>query len=138
MPEQPADAELASDLVMYAARLVRVVRRSHELAAGMRVLSILDELGPLGISQLAAADRCSQPTMSAAVAQLAGKGLATKEPHPNDARASVVALTDAGRAELDRVRRLNGEAVAARLAERSTHSTEDLATAVAVLRDALG
>lgn len=132
-----SDIDLASDLVVYAARLVRAVRRELELPAGTRVVSLLDEHGPLGITQLAALDRCSQPTMSAAIGHLVDRGWVTKQPNPADARGSVVALTDAGRAELARVRRLHGERVAALVAAHPTHTSEDLATAVAVLRDVL-
>jgi DNA-binding MarR family transcriptional regulator len=131
------DVDLASDLVTYAARLVRAVRRSAELPAGMRLLSILDELGPSTVTALAAADRTSQPTTTAAVRDLVTSGLVDKRPHPDDARSSLVELTDAGRAELGRVRRRNGEAVAARLDAHGRHSPEELATAVAVLRDLL-
>lgn len=137
MTDAPDLQELSSDLVVYAARLVRAVRRSSELPAGFRVLSLLDEHGPLGITALAAVDRSSQPTMSGAVAGLVRRGWVDKQPNPADARGSVVTLTDSGRQELDRVRRNNGEMVAARLAAHHTHSTEDLATAVAVLRDVL-
>lgn len=126
--------ELSSDLVVYAARLVRAVRRANELPAGFRVLSLLDEHGALGVTALAAADRCSQPTMSGTVSALAARGLVDKQPNPADARGSVVTLTDSGRGELDRVRRRNGDLVAERL---TSHTVEDLATAVAVLRDVL-
>jgi len=128
--------ELASDLVVYAARLVRAVRRTHQLPAGFRILSVLDEQGALGISQLAAADRSSQPSMSAAVNQLVDQGLVDKQPNPEDGRGSVVTLTPLGSRELARVRRDNGDLVAARVA-RAGHTPEELATAVAVLRDAL-
>lgn len=128
--------ELGSELITHAARLVRAVRRRHDLPAGVRVLSLLDELGDLGVTALARADRCSQPTMSATVRDLAADGWVAKRPDPADARATVVALTAAGRAELGRVRRAGGESVAARLVD-TTHSVEDLATAVAVLRDLL-
>ena len=137
MTETDELRELSSDLVVYAARLVRAVRRALEQPAGIRVLSLLDEYGALGITQLAAADRSSQPTMSGAVAGLVDRGWVDKQPNPADARGSVVTLTDAGRAELQRTRRMNGELVAARLATASGHGVEDLATAVAVLRDVL-
>ncbi|MFC4785298.1 MarR family winged helix-turn-helix transcriptional regulator [Nocardioides sp. MAHUQ-72] len=138
MTTDPRLQELSSDLVVYAARLVRAVRRALEQPAGIRVLSLLDEYGPLGITQLAAADRSSQPTMSGAVAGLVERGWVDKQPNPADARGSVVTLTEDGRRELDRVRRMNGELVAARLADHHEHTAEDLATAVAVLRDVLG
>ncbi|MDN4160340.1 MarR family winged helix-turn-helix transcriptional regulator [Nocardioides abyssi] len=134
-PTDP-DLELASDLVVHAARLVRAVRRAVALPAGVRLLSILDEHGPLGVSRLAVLDRCSQPTMSAAVTAAARRGWVDKQPHPDDARASVVTLADPGRDELARIRRAHGQAVAARIAA-TPHSREDVATAVAVLRDVL-
>lgn len=126
----------SGDLVTYAARLVRAVRRAVEHPTGIRVLSLLDEHGPLGVSALASADRCSQPTMSGTVTSLVDAGLVTKTANPDDARSSLVALTDAGRTELARVRRSNGREVAARLS-RSACSAEDLTIAIAVLRAAL-
>jgi DNA-binding MarR family transcriptional regulator len=128
-----SDVDLASDLVVHAARLVRAVRREFDLPAGTRVLSLLDEHGSLGITQLAGLDRCSQPTMSAAVAQLVEQDLVTKAPNPADGRGSVVTLTAAGRQQLAHVRRLYGERIAGLLQQHPTHTTEDLATAVAVL-----
>jgi DNA-binding MarR family transcriptional regulator len=134
-PKQRAiDSALAADLVTQAARLVRALRRRHELPAGVRVLSVLDEQGPLTVTQLAAAYSCSQPTMTGLVNQLLEQGWATKEPHPTDTRAALVTPTSAGTAELARVRRINGETVAA-LLERHPHlTTDELRTAVAVLR----
>lgn len=136
-PPDPVDVELAGELVTQAARLVRAVRRRLELPAATRIISLLDQHGPLGISQLAELDRSSQPTMSAAVAQLVEAGWATKQPNPDDARGTVVTLTAAGRDELARVRSTNGEYVAALVASHPTLDREDLATAVAVLRGIL-
>jgi DNA-binding MarR family transcriptional regulator len=132
-----SETELASDLVTYAARLLRAVRRDLELPAWTRIIALLDEHGALGITQLAEFDRCSQPTMSAAVAQLVASGWVTKKPHPDDARRALVTLSDSGREELRRVRRRHGEHVAALVAQHPDLTTEDLATAVAVLRGVL-
>ncbi|MDE0777473.1 MAG: MarR family transcriptional regulator, partial [Nocardioides sp.] len=74
--------ELSSDLVTYAARLVRAVRREHHLPAGVRILSLLDEHGALGVSALAEVDRSSQPSMSTAVRDLAAQGWVSKGAHP--------------------------------------------------------
>ncbi len=127
--------ELSSDLVVYAARLVRAVRRLHEQPAGVRVLALLDELGPLSVTALARADRCSQPTMSLAVARLLESGDVDKQTDPGDGRATVVTVTAAGRRTLAETRRVNGALVAVRLAEHDTYSRHELATAVDVLRD---
>lgn len=103
----------------------------------MRVLSLLDEHGPSGISQLAAHDRCSQPTMSGAVASLAERGWVEKTPDPNDARVLLVHLTDEGRKALETVRDRNAAAVAAAIEAHPELTSEDLETAVAVLRAVL-
>src|SRR3954468_7644202 len=138
MPTSANDVTaLASDLVTQAARLVRAMRRRHELPAAVRVLSVLDEQGPLTVTQLAAAYSCSQPTMTGLVNQLLEQGLATKVPHPTDTRSALVTQTAAGAAELARVRRLNGEAVAAQLAHHPTLTQDELRTAVTVLRSLL-
>ena len=133
----PDAATLSSDLTVLAARLVRLVRREHAPSAGVRVLSILVELGPQSVTTLAQADRCSQPTMTGQVRQLAEQGWVAKQPHPADARSSLVALTDGGRAELERVRQLSAALVSGRLARHTDLTTDDLATAVAVLQAVL-
>jgi DNA-binding MarR family transcriptional regulator len=74
--------------------------------------------------------------MSAAVKDLAAQGWVTKTRDPADSRGQLVTLTTRGRAELVRLRHDNGRLVAERLA-RTTRTTAELATAVAVLRDLL-
>lgn len=128
---------LSSDLAMYAARLVRLIRQTNAQTAGVRALSVLDQHGPLGVSALARIDNCSQPTMTGIARQLLEQGWVSKEAHPTDARSTLLALTADGRAELARVRAANAELVAARIEQHPTHSAAELATAVAVLRDLL-
>ena len=125
--------QLGSDLTLYAARLVRLLRRERTQPPGMRVLSILDEAGALGIGQLALVDQCSQPTMSGTVAGLVERGWVSKDPDPADARASLITLTRAGRAVLAEARAGNGALVAERLAAAGA-SAEALADAVGLLR----
>src|SRR6185437_2970666 len=100
--------DVGSELTLYAARLIRLLRREHPQPVGMRVLSILDEVGPVGITQLAAIDQCSQPTMSGTVTGLVERGWVTKQPDPADARGSLVSLTRTGRRTLADTRRANG------------------------------
>ena len=135
--------QLSAELVLYTGRLVRAItRQSAGLAvdvptAQLRLLSQVDELGPVTIGALAAADRCSQPTMSAGVQALCERGWADKTPNPADARSSLVSLTDAGRTVLTEARRERAAVVAARLRSDPRHDERDLATAVAVLRGLL-
>ena len=132
-----ADPTIAAALVTQAARLVRTVRADMDLPAGFRVLSMLDEHGPLGVTRLAVLDGTSQPTMSGTVAAVLERGWVDKQPHPDDARTAVVSLTDAGRAELLRGRARIGDQVARRLAATS-HTEQDVAAAVDLLRSLLG
>jgi DNA-binding MarR family transcriptional regulator len=128
--------EQSSELVVYAARLVRAVRRRVGHPAGIRILALLEELGPQGVTALAEVDRSSQPTVSGAVRQLEAQGFVAKEQDPSDARRSLVRLTPEGRRKLDSARRENGAAVAERLA-RTGHTADEVAAAVAVLRDVM-
>jgi DNA-binding MarR family transcriptional regulator len=129
--------QLGSELVVQAARLVRLVRRRLAQPAGVRVLSLLDELGPTGVSALAAADHCSQPTMTGQVRQLKDHGWVEGTPNPDDARSILVSLTEAGRAELARVRADHGRMVAERLRAAGEYDVPQLAAAVDLLRAVL-
>lgn len=133
---QPSPAELGSDLTLYAARLIRWLRKEREQPVGMRVLSILDELGPTGVTALAAVDQCSQPTMSGTVHALAERGWVSKQPDPDDARASRITLTVEGRAVLAAARQSNGALIAEQL-RHTDLSQQDVAHAVDVLRTLL-
>jgi DNA-binding MarR family transcriptional regulator len=123
--------DAAGELVLLAGKLVRQLRRGAGVPISYRVLATLDDIGPAGISQLAAADGISQPTMSTQVAALVEDGLVAKAPHPTDARAQVLTLTDAGRAHLRENRERIASVVHGRL---SGHSEAEIATAIAVLK----
>lgn len=135
----PDDASAASELVIYAARLVRASRQHIHATppAGIRVLSLLDEHGPSGVGLLAAYDRTTQPTMSGLVSTLFERGWVTKEPDPDDARASLVTLTPGGREALGVVRQRSAEAVSAAVEAHPTLTLQDLEHAVTVLRQVL-
>ena len=134
----PQVRQLSNDLVVLSARLVREVRRNTTdlHAASIRLMSLLDELGPSTVSALAQANRCSQPTMTGIVNGLVDKGWLRRDPHPDDARSTLVSMTTEGRHKLTVVRRRNADLVAEQITS-SGRSPEDLATAVAVLSDLL-
>jgi DNA-binding MarR family transcriptional regulator len=133
----PSVTDLSNDLVVLSARLVREVRRHSDIpVASTRLLSLLDELGPSLLGELADADRISQPSMTAHVNALVEKGWVRRDPHPDDARARLVSMTEEGRLQLTDLRRRNAALVAERV-EASGQSPADLATAVSVLSDLL-
>ncbi|MGN6781006.1 MAG: MarR family winged helix-turn-helix transcriptional regulator [Marmoricola sp.] len=129
--------DLGGQLVVLSARLIREVRRANaEHPTHLRVLSMLDEYGPSTVSALAQADGCTQPSMTALVNALVERAWVTREPHPADARSSLITTTAEGRAALQRFREHNAQVLAERIA-RSGRSADDVATAVAVLTDLL-
>jgi len=132
--------ELSAELVTYTGRLVRAISRTAPgdvPPATLRLMSQVEELGPVTIGALAHADRCSQPTMSAGVQNLVDKGWATKVPNPADARSSLVGLTAAGSTQLHAARRTRAAAVADRFRLDPHHDERELATTVEVLRSLL-
>lgn len=130
--------EQASELVVSAGRLVRQLRRATGTddvpASTLRLLAQVEELAPVTIGALARADRCAQPTMSAAVHRLVDRGWVSRRPHPDDARASLVELTPAGTEVLATARARMADLVADRLRAYPDLDERDLGTAVTVLR----
>jgi DNA-binding MarR family transcriptional regulator len=123
--------DATGELVLLAGRLVRELRRAANIPASYRVLATLDDIEPAGISQLAAAVGTSQPTMSTQVAALVQDGYVAKAPHPSDARAQVLTVTEAGRQYLQTNRERIAEVVRGRI---DKHSDAEIATAIAVLK----
>lgn len=130
---------LGVGLVVASARLTRLAARDVSALphAAMRLLGRLDELGPTRISELAKADRCSQPTMSNLVQRQEDQGWVRREPDPADSRASLISLTDAGYAELQRAREEAGAAVAARLRQLPATDLATLEASVAIVHKIL-
>lgn len=100
--------------------LVSVVSRetaSHRLsrtAAG--TLSALERRGPSRISDLTRLEAIGQPAMTGLVQRLEASGLVSRTSDPSDRRATLVAVTDAGRDALAERRRQQDAIVAARVA----------------------
>ena len=139
MTATTALTQLGVDLVVASARLTRLAGRDVSALphAAMRLLGRLDELRPTRISELAKADRCSQPTMSNLVQRQEENGWVRREHDPADSRASLISLTAAGRAELDRARQEAGNAIAARLRHLPSTDLATLEAAVTVMHSIL-
>ena len=128
------DVALASDLVTQAARLVRTMRRRQQLPAGVRVLSVLDDLGPLTVTQLATAYSCSQPTMTGLVIRMENDGLVQRQPDPKDGRASLVSLTGEGKEAIEAYRQRAIASLAGGIDSFSAEERQVMAQAVPLLQ----
>jgi DNA-binding MarR family transcriptional regulator len=113
--------------------LVRHLARGASLTNRM-VLATLAEDGPTRLTVLAAATGVSQPAMTQCVGRMEREGLVIRLIDPEDARATLVDITDAGRA-------LRGELIVSireRLAELlDTLSPRDEVTLGLAMRVAL-
>jgi DNA-binding MarR family transcriptional regulator len=132
--------ELGNSVLRSAARLTRWASRHASFDVPMaqaRLLALVEELGPARTSALAAADHCSQPTMSTQLQRLEAEGWAERVVDPADARASLVSLTAAGRAALDRARQARLEALSPAFHQLDAAALARLQVAVDALDDLL-
>ena len=88
----------AADLYLSVARIARSIRRSGDagsLSPGQAAaLATLSRSGPMRMSDLAAAERVSLPTMSRIVASLERSDYIDRTADPDDGRASLLSPTD--------------------------------------------
>ncbi len=133
-------AALGADLLAVVARINRLANQRIELplpVAQARLLSTIEDQGPTRISDLATLDHCSQPTMTTQVRRLEDAGLVTRAEDPGDARAVLIAITDAGRRILSRVRADRSAAINPYLTHLDDAERTALTDAIAVLRGLL-
>ncbi|MER6990150.1 MarR family transcriptional regulator [Saccharopolyspora hirsuta] len=116
--------------VMRLARRLRAERNPGELTLGrMAVLGRLERDGPTTSSALAVAERVTPQSMARMVQHLISAGLAERAPDPDDRRAAIIRITDAGR---DRVRQ-DRQRREAWLAQAMTTELSDVEREVLVL-----
>ncbi|MCF6388968.1 MarR family winged helix-turn-helix transcriptional regulator [Mycobacterium sp. MBM] len=140
--DHPDDtAALGADLLAVVARINRLANQRIELPlpfAQARLLSTIEDQGLTRISDLAALDHCSQPTMTTQVRRLEDAGLVSRAGDPGDARAVLIGITDAGRQILTRVRTDRSAAINPYLEHLDHTERTALADAIHVLRKLLG
>jgi DNA-binding MarR family transcriptional regulator len=132
----PVD-QLAIDLLVLSARFARLASRESTSTmprALWRTLAQLDELGPLRVSELAAASHVSQPTATSLLQRLGDRGWVERRADPDDARAVRVRISRAGRRALARNRQVAAEAVRGRLERLAEVDRQALAAGLAALR----
>jgi DNA-binding MarR family transcriptional regulator len=118
------------------ARLSRQLRR-HELAgltpSQLAALSTVERSGPLRLGDLAAAEGIAPSTLTRLVTVLEDAGYVTRRPDPTDARASTIAITEAGHAAIERLREEGTAMLTVRLRLLSPAQRAALAAALPAL-----
>ncbi|WP_234904279.1 MarR family winged helix-turn-helix transcriptional regulator [Mycolicibacterium frederiksbergense] len=133
-------AALGADLLAVVARINRLANQRIELPlpfAQARLLSTIEDQGQTRISDLAALDHCSQPTMTTQVRRLEDAGLVQRAEDPGDARAVLIGITEEGRQILSRVRADRSAAINPYLEHLDDAERTALVDAIQVLRGLL-
>src|ERR1700747_1764887 len=115
----PPRVSLGVDLLGVVARLNRLATQRTSLPlpwAQGRLLSTIEDQGATRISDLAALDHCTQPTMPMQVRRLEDAGLVARTADPDDARAVLIRITPKGVRTLAEVRAERGAVIDPHLA----------------------
>ncbi len=102
----PADTEVAARLRIAVGRLQRRIRLATNDIPPLQLSTLVtvEEHGPLRLGELACREAVTPPTMSRVLAALDERGFIVRTPDPRDGRSTQVALSEAGRQSLARVR----------------------------------
>jgi DNA-binding MarR family transcriptional regulator len=128
------EADQASAAAVYGllATLLRRAPRDISLTS-LATLSTLDRTGTRRITELAAIEGVTQPSMTTLIAGLEKQGLVERAGDPNDKRVSLVSLTPAGRVYLTHRRQTGVDAFAALVSELPENEAAALAAAIPAL-----
>ncbi|MGN6445770.1 MarR family winged helix-turn-helix transcriptional regulator [Amnibacterium sp.] len=136
MTDEPA-ADLAA-LGRAFEEIVTWLRRTRTATdISVTALSLLDRLdvgGDHRVTDLAALEGITQPATTGLVNRLEARGWAARSADPSDGRASLVTITDAGRARLREHREDRSRRIAERLASLDAADQAALLAALPALR----
>jgi DNA-binding MarR family transcriptional regulator len=147
MPKQYSDHVdddlhgLGEELITTAARMVRWAPKDHGFTislAATRLLARLQDNGPTRISDLAIAERCSQPTITNHVKRLEAARLVNRQVDPGDGRAWIISLTKTGEEQLASIRASLGTSLEPYLAAMSRKDRKALREGIAAMRRLMG
>ncbi len=128
------ERSLATAAAVYGllATLLRRAPRDISLTS-LATMSTLDRTGTKRITELAAIEGVTQPSMTTLIASLERQGLVERSGDPGDKRVSLVSLTDAGREYLAHRRSSGTTAFAALVSKLPPGEAAALAAAIPAL-----
>jgi DNA-binding MarR family transcriptional regulator len=134
--EPPVEVELAARLRLVIGRLHR--RFSRRAVGGLTpsqlsVLVTVEQHGPLRLGDLATREVITPPTVTRLVASLQDRSLINRITDPEDARAALIEMSQAGAELLEEIRRERTAFIAQRLARLAPADRACIVSAVALL-----
>lgn len=139
MPENVIDA-VAGRLAFVVGRLNRrLVGASGGLShALLSALATVAKKGPIRLADLAQIEMVSAPSITRVVAELETRGLVARSADPDDGRAYLMQVTEAGMAAVLRARAARAEVMAELLAELAPADVAAIAEALPALEGIVG
>lgn len=129
----PAVVDAADSL--YTLLTLLIVRQPRDISmTTASTLATLRREGPTRITALATAQGVTQPSMTALIASLEKSGMVVRRTDPDDRRASLIELTDAGLERSIARRRDATDRIAGYLAQLPDDQREVLLAAIPALR----
>jgi len=127
------DAAIAAGFERFYEVLRRLTPRSELSLTAASTLRRLERSGPSRLCELHAPEGVSQPAMTQLITRLEKEGLARRGSDPEDGRAVVVSITDAGREAVARRREGRTRALAALLEQLPAEEHAALVAALPAL-----
>ena len=133
--EPGADEQsLVSAAAVYGLLSTLLRRSPRDISlTSLATLATLDRAGAKKITELAALEGVTQPSMTTLIAGLEKAGLVERSGDPNDRRVSMVSLTSVGRDYIRRRRQTGSEAFVTLVSELPPDEAAALAAAVPAL-----
>jgi DNA-binding MarR family transcriptional regulator len=132
---QAPDERSAVAEALYRLMTAAVRQQPREMSlTSASTLATVERTGPRRITDLAAIEGVTQPSMTALVSVLERSGLVERRPDPRDQRVVLVALTAAGADYLRSRRRTGAEVFAGLIGKLAPGETAALLAAAPVLR----
>jgi DNA-binding MarR family transcriptional regulator len=128
------ESSLATAAAVYGllASLLRRVPRDISLTS-LATLSTLNRTGTKRITELAAIEGVTQPSMTTLIASLERQGLVERAGYPRDKRVSLVSITEAGREYMGQRRKAGTAAFATLVSQLPPDEAATLAAAIPAL-----
>jgi DNA-binding MarR family transcriptional regulator len=142
MAAKVTDTALADTASHLRNAIVRTARRLRQegaeetggmTATAVSALATINRSGPLTPSEIADIERVKRPSMTRTLGCLEREGLIERTPDPTDGRSFLVAINDAGRERMTRLRRRKNAYLARRLRDLDPEEVETLARAAELL-----
>jgi len=120
-------------LLRVSRRLRQEAQRAGISALDALILGQIQHQPGIGVCGLADAEQMARPTMSSHIKRFQAQGWVSRTDDAIDGRRSGLAITDQGRAQLDAIRQLRNDWLAARLDRLEPNERTRLAEAAAPL-----